>query len=299
MRIRTIKPEFWANEKMGRLPDFARLLAIGLLNYADDYGYFWANPLMIRGALLPFEEDSSKVLKGLAQLESEGYISLGKTADGRSCGKVINFTKHQRVDKPKDSEIEPIAIFQDNSKNDIGSISDELPLEGKGKEGKGISRPEPSGSDGEESSQQENTEGQRFVLWFIELLQVTGAEPKLTPAVKSNWADCYDKMVRIDGRTKEQIAAVCRWARNDEFWRKNFLSPMKLREKKDGVSYFDVFVAKMGDGRGFKQAEPRPDIYTEPPDWRERFARKWPDIPVPATWAELSSTARNDLIRKT
>jgi uncharacterized protein YdaU (DUF1376 family) len=91
------------------------------------------------------------------------------------------------------------------------------------------------------------SEGQRFVLWFIELLQVTGATPRLTPAVKDNWADCYEKLIRLDGRTKDEVKAVCRWAREDAFWRKNFLSPMKLREKKDGVPYFDLFLAKMSD----------------------------------------------------
>ena len=137
MRIRTIKPAFWANEKMAVLPDFARLLAIGLLNYADDLGFFWANSLMIRGSLFPFEEDSSKIRKGLAQLESEGYVILGKTADGREVGKIVNFSKHQRVDKPQKSEIEPLAIFEERSKNGIVFIDDDSALYSKGKEGKG------------------------------------------------------------------------------------------------------------------------------------------------------------------
>jgi len=140
MRIRTIKPSFWTNEKMSRLPDFARLLAIGLLNYADDHGYFWANPLLVRGALFPFEEDSSKVLKGLSELASEGFIVLGLTPDGRACGKVVNFSTHQRVDKPQESVIQPIADFQDNSENVLGTIQDKSALYGKGKEGKGRER---------------------------------------------------------------------------------------------------------------------------------------------------------------
>jgi hypothetical protein len=141
MRIRTIKPAFWANEKMSALPDFARLLAIGLLNYADDLGFFWANSLMIRGSLFPFEEDSSKVLKGLSQLASEGYIRLGKTADGRAVGHVVNFSKHQRVDKPQPSEIQSLAIFEEPSKNGSGTVEDQSALYRKGKEGKGKDLP--------------------------------------------------------------------------------------------------------------------------------------------------------------
>ncbi|HBS0572930.1 TPA: DnaT-like ssDNA-binding domain-containing protein, partial [Klebsiella pneumoniae] len=46
-RIRTIKPEFWTDEDMAEVSEPACLLAIGLLNYADDEGYFNANPKLI------------------------------------------------------------------------------------------------------------------------------------------------------------------------------------------------------------------------------------------------------------
>lgn len=137
MRIRTIKPAFWTNEKMARMPDFTRLLAIGLLNYADDHGYFWANPLMIRGALFPFDEDSSKVRRALAQLASEGYLRIGKAHDGREAGHIVKFSTHQRVDKPATSEIQPLVSFDDDSKNVLGLFDDQSALDRKGKEGIG------------------------------------------------------------------------------------------------------------------------------------------------------------------
>jgi len=137
MRIRTIKPAFWANEKMARLSVFSRLLAIGLLNYADDHGFFWANPLMVRGSLFPFEEDSKNVIRSLSELESEGYIQLGKSSDGRAVGCVVNFSKHQRVDKPYPSEIQPLAQFQERSANDTGMFVDDSALYSNRK-GRGI-----------------------------------------------------------------------------------------------------------------------------------------------------------------
>lgn len=140
------------------------------------------------------------------------------------------------------------------------------------------------------------SEGQRFVLWFVELLEVTGAKPSLTPNVKESWAECYDKMLRLDGRTKDEIKEVCRWARDDAFWRKNFLSPMKLREKKDGISYFDQFVARMSTDRP-RAGRPAPDIYVEPQNWRERAAAKWPGVTIPDRWSDLSATLRNDLVQ--
>ena len=57
-RIRTIKPEFWTDEDMAELSEPACLLAIGLLNYADDEGYFNANPKLIKAAVFPIREPS-------------------------------------------------------------------------------------------------------------------------------------------------------------------------------------------------------------------------------------------------
>lgn len=138
MRIRTIKPAFWTNEKMARMPDFTRLLAIGLLNYADDHGYFWANPLMIRGALFPFDEDSSKIRRALAQLAAEGYILLGKADDGREAGFVVKFAKHQRVDRATDSDIQHLAKFDEPSTNVRRALDEPSSQDRKGREGKGI-----------------------------------------------------------------------------------------------------------------------------------------------------------------
>lgn len=138
MRIRTIKPSFWTNEKLAELSDFERLLAIGLLNYADDRGFFWANSKMIRGSLFPFEEDSKKILKAAERLAAIGYIQLGTTRDGRSVGKIVHFNKHQRVDKPQPSEIEELAQFDLHSENVPGAVVDHSTGDRKGMEGNGI-----------------------------------------------------------------------------------------------------------------------------------------------------------------
>lgn len=55
--------------------------------------------------------------------------------------------------------------------------------------------------------------------------------------------DMFDKLIRIDGYTPIQIQEAISNACNDLFWGKNFLSPLKLREKnKDKVYYIDVFL---------------------------------------------------------
>lgn len=52
--------------------------------------------------------------------------------------------------------------------------------------------------------------------------------------VKPNWdvwAEDIRKIQQIDGRTHKQVEFMIRWSQNDKFWRKNILSPAKLREK--------------------------------------------------------------------
>lgn len=140
-RIRTIKPEFWQNESLADLEPMTRLLAIGLLNHADDEGYFKASPALIRAAVFPYD-DSANILGMLQELSGAGYLALSTGEDGRQYGWIINFLKHQRVDKPKKSEIKGLCSFQESSKNIPRIILDNSKQEGKGKEeemeGKGV-----------------------------------------------------------------------------------------------------------------------------------------------------------------
>ena len=90
-----------------------------------------------------------------------------------------------------------------------------------------------------------------FAQWFRSQLP---ANVKPGDGWETTWAKCYDDMVRLDKRTPEEIAAVCKAARADAFWTQQFLSPLKLRKRDDaGVMYFDKFAqlttAKLNRGR--------------------------------------------------
>lgn len=52
----------------------------------------------------------------------------------------------------------------------------------------------------------------------------------------ASWANEVRLMVTQDGRTHKQICALFKRANKDSFWRKNVLSPSKLREKWDELS---------------------------------------------------------------
>jgi hypothetical protein len=121
-RIRTIKPEFWQNESLASVGEHARLLAIALLNHADDKGCFLASHHLVRAACFPFEEDSRNVLGSLKELSRIGYIEI-RDCGGKQVGRICKFLDHQRIDKPQKSKL--IAIFLDN--NEEKSDSDSIP----------------------------------------------------------------------------------------------------------------------------------------------------------------------------
>ncbi|HAT4999581.1 TPA: hypothetical protein I9761_003139 [Serratia marcescens] len=123
-RIRTIKPEFWTDEDMAEVSEAACLLAIGLLNYADDEGYFNANPKLIKAAVFPIREPSVSIPVMLRELSNHGYLSMFYTSDNRQFGLIKNFAKHQVVNKPRPSKIKEMELLPYN----YGSTTGSLPL---------------------------------------------------------------------------------------------------------------------------------------------------------------------------
>lgn len=91
-----------------------------------------------------------------------------------------------------------------------------------------------------------------FATWFRTLIPATVAVPAHWQAA---WARIYDDMIRLDQRTPEQIAAVCRAGRADPFWSKQFFTPKKLRQRNNGgAQYFDVFAALSSAARPASRA---------------------------------------------
>lgn len=90
---------------MARLPDEARLLAIALLNISDDEGFLLCDPALLRGVVWTYAEDSSKARRALDELSRAGWIELSEHPTHGVIGKVVNFAKHQRVDRPTPSKI--------------------------------------------------------------------------------------------------------------------------------------------------------------------------------------------------
>lgn len=98
-RIRTIKPEFWADEKLSHLSAVDRLVFLGLISMADDYGRLHDNVKIIDAFVFPNTDDT--VRESLANLSRMNRIRRGKSSQGMPVIEIVNWEKHQKVDKPQ------------------------------------------------------------------------------------------------------------------------------------------------------------------------------------------------------
>jgi hypothetical protein len=102
MRIRTIKPEWLEDERLSNASAEARVLSIALILLSDDFGRGrGANAFLGTRA---FPNDPTLCADALAELVEIGFVRLYVVRDQRYFS-VVNWSKHQRVDKPGKSQI--------------------------------------------------------------------------------------------------------------------------------------------------------------------------------------------------
>lgn len=94
-RIRSIKPEFWTDEKVVSLSPLARLLFIGMWNFADDFGRGEYSPLRMKMQILP--ADSADIAELLGEIRREGLVEV-YTVESKDYFAIRGFAKHQKVD---------------------------------------------------------------------------------------------------------------------------------------------------------------------------------------------------------
>lgn len=101
-RIRTIKPDFWTDEKIVELSAFARLLFIGLWNFADDEGRMTYSPKKIKMQVFP--ADSLDISALFGEIRRESLIDV-YIVDDIEYLQIKNFAVHQKIDKRTSSKI--------------------------------------------------------------------------------------------------------------------------------------------------------------------------------------------------
>lgn len=99
-RIRTIKPEFWTSEQVMSVSRDARLLFIGMWNFADDGGNQQANTKTIKAQVFPYDDlPEANINELIGELLGVGLLETYE-ADCRWYWNIPTWKKHQRIDQP-------------------------------------------------------------------------------------------------------------------------------------------------------------------------------------------------------
>jgi hypothetical protein len=99
-RYRTIKPEFWSSEQVMECSPIARLMFIGIWNFADDAGRYSYSPKTIKAQVFPGDDiTSDNIRRMIDELSSNGLVRI-YAVDGKEY-LLITGWHHQKIDRPQ------------------------------------------------------------------------------------------------------------------------------------------------------------------------------------------------------
>jgi hypothetical protein len=101
-RIRSIKPDFWSDEKLTECSMAARLFFIGTWNFADDSGNLVYSTKKLKMQIFPGEEIDCQPL--IDELLAKGVMQEYEVA-GKAYLHISGFRDHQVINKPSKSAI--------------------------------------------------------------------------------------------------------------------------------------------------------------------------------------------------
>jgi hypothetical protein len=184
-RIRTVKPGFWDSEQIGECSTNARLLFIGIWNFADDRGVIEERPKQIKGQLFRFDDFSvGDVQTWIGELLRADLLRRFTAEDGKTYLYVPTWEKHQKVDKPQLQNANPAPPkFDEHSANEQPELPYDSPnvrrpfaTDRKGKDRKGEERKREEGKGVQREGKPRGTEGRPVGVNGV------APEPPLTPS---------------------------------------------------------------------------------------------------------------------
>jgi hypothetical protein len=128
-RIRTIKPDFWTDEKLTECSLSARLLFIGTWNFADDNGNLEASAKQIKMKVFPADNIDCQPL--VDELITHGML-IEYSVNDKKYLHIKGFKKHQVINRPSNSNIPQPLLTEE-----LLPLTECSVTEGKGREGKG------------------------------------------------------------------------------------------------------------------------------------------------------------------
>lgn len=143
-RIRCIKPEFWTSQQIVECSPTARLLFIGLWNFADDRGVIPRRPRTIKMQVFPGDDFTAADIDGwLNELELQRLV--GRFEHNREEYLVVTGWHHQKIERPTYKYPVPpgeLNIGEDSARTRRG-LGERSPPEGNGINGSGKEKKNP------------------------------------------------------------------------------------------------------------------------------------------------------------
>ena len=103
-----VDPDIWQDEKFNKLSFGGRLLFIGLITIANDYGKARGNPIYLKSQIFPYETNDIEIIKEIKKLDELGMITSYKINDEQFI-EIKNWNKYQTLTyKGKDTIPSPI-----------------------------------------------------------------------------------------------------------------------------------------------------------------------------------------------
>lgn len=108
-RIRSIRPDFWRDPRIGRCSRDARLLLLAMVSHADDAGRIIADPRRLRADAFGFDDlPERRVAELLEELRRARMVAVYESEGVRMCALPFSdpcSALHQRIRAPTDSRL--------------------------------------------------------------------------------------------------------------------------------------------------------------------------------------------------
>lgn len=242
MPNRIIKESIRESRSIDLLSDKAEILFYRLITYADDFGLFKSDPVLVNRALFPRKNyKNEQVSDWLDEVSETGMIIFYAGSDGEPYGFFSNWDKHQqqRAKRPKyPTPDEKIGEYFKSIKDLMGEIipngnhmiSDDVICHRNPIQSNPIRESNPNSRESEKLKIK-NPDAISLTQFLYDLIKKNNPNAR-NPNLNS-WAEEMDRIIRIDGRDPEDIRKVIAWCQTDSFWRGNILSVTKLRKQYD------------------------------------------------------------------
>ena len=241
-RIRTIKPGFWTDGNIVVLSPFARLLYIGMWNFAMcDHGHVADDPMKLKLEVLP--ADDVDIVALIDELMVRRRVVRVEDPEGRSYLLVKRFEDHQKVDPRwktrcpacthRDSLTiteTPVSLSESERVSSSSQVNPDLtethsssPKLTLGRDGKGWEGKEKTSSSAEPPRQ----DVEELCTHLRD--RIIGNGGKAT--ISAKWRTEARLLIDRDDVDIEVAHRLIDWCQDSDFWHANILSMPKFREK--------------------------------------------------------------------